>query len=253
MSLMRTLGRVGVGVVSVAGRSMERMPVSSMERMPVRLMRRIGMAIVALALLSPLGADAQEASVSANAGWVSQYYYRGILQKTSSASAGLDVGFGALSLGTWLADVGDGTEIDLFGSVGGDVGGVSLSVGGTAYLYTGQFDDTYLEANLGAGAGPLSVEFSIGQYENFGAGTLDYWFFGVTAEHEGFYGTVAGFGSDFSGNYGEAGYGFSAAELDFSISGILSDSELSGLSDGSGLPTPGLTLVFGIAKTFAIK
>ena len=215
---------------------------------------RIAMATLALALLAPPGADAQQAEVSANAGFVSQYFYRGILQKTSSASAGLDVAFGALSVGTWLADVGDGTEIDFFGSVGGDVGGgVNLSAGGTAYLYTGEFDDTYLEANLGAGYGPLSVEFSIGQYENFGGPTLDYWFAGVTAEHEGFYGTVAEFGNDFTGNYGEVGYGFSAAELDWSIAGILNDSDLSGLADGDGDPTPGLTLIFGVTKTFGIK
>ena len=216
-------------------------------------MKKIGMATIALVLLASLRADAQEAEVSANAGWVSEYFYRGIPQKTSSASAGLDVGLGALSLGTWLADVGDGAEIDLYGSVGADVEGVSLSVGGTAYLYTGQFDDTYLEANLGAGYGPLSVEFSIGQYENFGADSLDYWFFGVTAEHEGFYGTIGTFGSDLDGAYGEAGYGFSAAELDFTISGILSDSDLSGLEDEVGDPTPGLTLVFGVTKTFQLK
>ena len=245
MSLMRTLGRVGVGVVSVVG--------LSMKRMPRRHMRQIGGATIALALLAPLRADAQETEVTANAGWVSQYYYRGILQKTSSASAGLDVGFGGLSLGTWLADVGDGLEADFYGSVGVDVEGLNLSAGGTAYLYTGEFDDTYLEANLGAGYGPLSVEFSIGQYENFGGPTLDYWFAGVTAEHEGFYGTVAGFGSDFSGNYGEVGYGFSAAEIDFSISGILSDSELSGLADGNGDPTSGVTLVFGVSKTFGLN
>ena len=133
---------------------------------PTTRLARIAMATIGLALLAPLGAGAQDVEVTANAGWVSQYYYRGFLQKTSSASAGLDLSVGALSLGTWLADVGDGTEIDLFGSVGGDLGGLNLSVGGTAYLYTGEFDDTYLEANLGAGYGPLSVEFSIGQYEN---------------------------------------------------------------------------------------
>jgi uncharacterized protein (TIGR02001 family) len=215
-----------------------------------RLTRFVLALTIPLALLAPVRAAAQEAEVSANAGFVSQYFYRGLLQKTSSASAGLDVGFGALSLGTWLADVGDGAEIDFYGSVGVDVGEGSLSVGGTAYLYTGEFDDTYLEANLGAGYGPLSVEFSIGQYANFGGPTLDYWFAGVTAEHEGFYGTVAGFGADFTGNYGEVGYGFSAAELDWTISGILSDSDLSGLADGDGDPTPGLTLVFGVSKSF---
>ena len=244
MSWMRTLGRVGV--VSVVGFSME-----DVLRKP---MRRIAVAVIALALLSPLGADAQEIEVSANAGWVSQYFYRGFLQKTSSASAGVDVGIGAVSFGTWLADVGDGAEIDLFGAVGGEVGGgVSLSAGGTAYLYTGKFDDTYVEANLGAGYGPLSLEVSFGQYENFGDGTLDYVFVGVTAEHEGFYGTVGGFAGDFSGNYGEVGYGFSAAELDFTISGIVNDSDLSGLFDRSGAPTPGVTLVFGVGKTFSIR
>ena len=243
MSLMRTLGRVGGGVVSVVG--------LSMERMPRKRMRKIGMATIALVLLAPLGASAQEAEVSANAGWVSQYFYRGILQKTSSASAGLDVGLGPVGLGTWIADVGDGAEVDFFGSVGVDLGEGSLSAGGTAYLYTGQFDDTYLEANFGAGYGPLSVEFSIGQYENFGAGTLDYWFVGVTAEHEGFFGTVGGFGDAFSGNYGEVGYGFSAAELDWTISGIVNDKDLSGLADGAGSPTAGVTVVFGVSKEFS--
>ena len=132
-------------------------------------------------------------------------------------------------------------------------GGGSLSIGGTAYLYTGEFDDTYLEANLGAGYGPLSVEFSIGQYENFAGPTLDYWFAGVTAEHEGFYGTVAGFGNDLDGAYGEVGYGFSAADLDWTIAGILNDSVASGLVDRDGDPTSGLTLVFGVSKTFGIN
>jgi uncharacterized protein (TIGR02001 family) len=218
-----------------------------------RKLTRTVVAVAALALLAPIGANAQEAEVSANAGWVSQYYYRGIPQKDSSASAGLDVGFGALSVGTWLADVGDGAEIDLFGSVGADIGGGSVSFGGTAYLYTGEFDDTYLEANLGAGYGPLSLEFSIGQYENFGAGTQDYWFVGVTAEHEGFSATIGGFGADFTGNYGEVGYGFSAADLDLSISGIVSDSNLSFAADGNGDPTAELTVVFGISKSFSIK
>jgi len=218
-------------------------------------MRKIGMATIALVLLAPLAASAQT-EVSANAGWVSQYFYRGILQKTSSASAGLDVGFGPyVSVGTWAADVGDGAEVDLYGSVGGDVGEVSLSAGGIAYLYTGEFDDTYLEANLGAGYGPLSVEFSFGQYENFGADTQGYYFIGVTAEHEGFYGTVGGFGDGeadaFSGNYGEVGYGFSAAELDWTISGIVNDSNLSGLADGDGNPTGGATVVLGVSKEFS--
>ena len=250
MSLMRTLERAGAEVVSVGRLSMNRMARTRM-RKAGKAVRTISGAVIAFVLLAPIGASAQEVEVSANAGWVSQYFYRGILQKTSSASAGLDVSVGPVSLGTWAADVGDGAEIDLYGSLGTEVGLGSVSVGGTAYLYTGQFDDTYLEANLGAGYGPLSVEFSIGQYDNFGGPKLDYWFAAVTAEHMGFFGTVGGFGHDFTGNYGEVGYGFSAAEMDWTISGIVNDKDLSGALDGSGNPTEGVTLVFGVSKSFS--
>ena len=217
--------------------------------------KTIGAATVILALLAPLGAHAQEAEVSANAGWLSQYYYRGILQKTSSASAGLDVGVEGLYLGTWAADVGDGAEVDLYAGFGIDVDELSLSVGGTGYFYTGDFDETYLEANLGAGLGPLSVEFSIGSYDS-NPESLTYWFLGVTAEESGFYGTLGVLGGDEgfineegdSGVHGEAGYGFTAADLDFTISGILSDEKLNERGDDSEL-----TLVFGVSKTFEIN
>tara|TARA_A100001037_G_scaffold290817_1_gene304119 strand:+ start:185 stop:868 length:684 start_codon:yes stop_codon:yes gene_type:complete len=214
-----------------------------------RLTRVALTAALAFGLLSGTAA-AQDVSVSANAGWVSQYFYRGLLQKTSSASAGLDISAGLVSLGTWAADVGDGSEIDVYGSVGGGNDTFSFSVGGTGYFYTGQFDDTYLEANFNAGAGPLGVEFSIGQYENFGMGEQDYWFLGISASHEGFSGTVGTFGQDFDGTYGEVGYGFSAGDMDWSISGIVNDSTLSGLFDDVGAPAPGFTLVFGVSKTF---
>ncbi len=218
----------------------------------------IGTATIMVALVAPLAAHAQEAEVTANAGWLSQYYYRGILQKTSSASAGLDVAANGLYLGTWAADVGDGAEIDLYGGFEVDVDDLSLSLGGTGYFYTGDFDETYLEANLGAGYGPLSVEFSIGQYDSPPEGgstgdKSDYWFLGITAEHEGFFGTFGTFGSDFEGSYGEAGYGFSGADFDFTISGILSDEHLSSQTDANDMDTEELTLVFGVSRTFGLN
>jgi uncharacterized protein (TIGR02001 family) len=212
----------------------------------------IGTAGTILVLLVPVGVDAQEAEVTANAGWVSQYYYRGILQKTSSASAGLDVGVGGLYLGTWAADVGDGSEVDLYGGFGVEVDQLSLSAGGTAYLYTHEYDDTYIEANLGAGYGPISVEFAIGSYRT-DPEDQSYWFLGVTAEGGGWYGTFGTFGDEFDGSYGEAGYGFSAAELDFTISAILSDESLSGHHNAAGDATSEVTLVFGVSKTFALN
>ena len=230
---------------------------------------KMSISAVALAavVVTPLVGAAQQAEVTANAGWVSQYYYRGLLQKTSSASAGLDVAVTDFSAGTWAADVGDGTEVDLYASYGYDINeDVSVSLGGTGYFYTGQFDDTYLEVNLGVGLGPISVEYSFGQYRT-GVPHPKYNFIGVTGEHEGLFATVGSiafapdfgdalsdvFASDVGLQYVEAGYGFSAADLDFTISGIWNDQLLSGEVDETGAPTPELTLVFGVGKTFALN
>lgn len=214
--------------------------------------KTIGAVALTLALLAPFATQAQT-TVSANAGWLSQYYYRGIQQETSSASAGLDLGVGPVYVGTWSADVGAGAEVDAYAGVSADLEGLSLSVGGTGYFYTGTFDHRYVEANFGAGYGALSGEFSYGQYHD--PDRSNYWFLGITAEQEGLYGTFGLFGGDETfyakdGKYGEVGYGFSAGDMDFAVSAILSDKTLSGEVDSQGDPTEELTWVFGISKTF---
>ena len=224
------------------------------------------MALVAV-LVTPLVGAAQEAEWSANAGWVSQYYYRGAPQKSSSASAGLDVAVTDFSAGTWAADVGDGAEVDLYASYGVAVTDeVSVSLGGTGYFYTGQFDNTYLEVNLGVGLGPISIEYSVGQYRD-GPPHSKYNFIGVTVEQEGLFATVGSFANtpdlgdalsdvfkrDTGSQYVEAGYGFTASDLDFTISGIWNDSALSGEVDENAAATHEFTLVFGVSKTFALN
>jgi uncharacterized protein (TIGR02001 family) len=232
-------------------------------------------AAVVIGALTPVALEAQ-AEVTANAGYLSQYYYRGIPQKLSSASAGLDVAVSNFSAGTWAADVGDGAEVDVYAGFGVDLTEtVSVSLGGTGYLYTGEFDFNYLEGNLGIAAGPVSLEWSLGthQYEPDAA---KYSFLGITVEQNGLFATVGTFsesmelgdalsdmftlkqedlapGAGIHGQYLEAGYGFSAADLDFAISGIWNDSEFSGEVDGDGDPTHELTFVFGVSKTFALN
>jgi len=193
----------------------------------------------------PMAVSAQEVEITGNAGWVSEYYYRGIQQKTSSASAGLDLTVGGLYAGTWAADVGDGAEVDLYAGYGLELGPLTLTAGGTGYFYTGDFDNTYLEGNLVAGIGPIEVEFSIGQYDD--EPTADYTFLGVTASQSGFYGTLGVFGGDFSGTYGEVGYGFEVAGLDMNVAWIANDSDLSGIDGGNH------TLVLGFSRTFSIR
>jgi uncharacterized protein (TIGR02001 family) len=227
-------------------------------------MRKLIMSALAVALLAPSGASAQ-AEFTANAGWLSQYYYRGLLQKTSSANGGFDVAAGNFSAGTWAADVGDGSEVDLYASVGIPLGeSASLSIGGTGYFYTGQFDNTYLEGNLGIGFGIISLDAAFGTYDD--GNDTKYTFFAITAEQNGFFGTIgtsgynAAFGDalsdafdkDFGGQYLEAGYGFTAADMDFSMSALWNDSNLSGEQNADGDPTHELTLIFGVSKTFTI-
>lgn len=206
--------------------------------------------LAAVLLLSflPSTAAGQEVDMTANVGWVSEYLYRGIPQNTSSASAGLDIGVGPVYLGTWAADVGEGSEVDLYGGVGVEVRGLALTAGGTGYFYTGAFDDTYAEGNLGAAYGPVSVHFALGRYLT-DPETLDYTFLSVGGEVRGWYAALGRFGGDFGGSYGELGYGFTVSEIDFTVGWVLSDSELAVLPSGRS----NATLILGLSRVFTLK
>ena len=194
-------------------------------------------AVMAAGLASPAMAD-----LSANIGYASEYHYRGILQKESSASAGIDYEAGGLYLGAWAADVGDGLETDVYGGYNIELGEFTLGAGFTGYYYTGDFDDTYEEVNLNAGWGFLSVGYSIGEWD--GDGGQDYDYLEVPAEHKGFYGTYGSFGKDFDGDYFQVGYGTEVGGFDLGIAAIFSSKELSD-QDGSSE-----SLIFSIGKSF---
>jgi hypothetical protein len=192
------------------------------------------------------------AQLSANAGWVSEYIFRGIFQEDSSAYAGLDYahesGFYA---GTWGADVGDGLETDLyFGYAGGE--DFTYKVGYTGYFYTDDFDDTYTEVNLGIGYGIFALDVAIGEWDGFGT-PADYTFTSVTISPEvGPYFKVGSFGDDFDGDYFELGYTYSIedAGVDLSIAVLTSD-DLN-LSDPDDGETGEWALTFGIKKNISI-
>jgi uncharacterized protein (TIGR02001 family) len=183
-----------------------------------------------------------QAEWSANVGFASEYYYRGIFQESSSASAGIDYESNGFYVGTWAADVGDGLEVDVYGGYGADVGDVSLSAGFTGYYYTGDFDDTYQEINLGAGFNIFSLDVAVGQYDNFDGPTLDYTYYSLTAEKNGFYGKYAGFSQDAEGEYLELGYGTTVSDIDLGVSLIFSNADLVGEDDEA--------IVFTIGKAF---
>jgi uncharacterized protein (TIGR02001 family) len=191
-----------------------------------------------------LASGLAQADWSANLGYASEYYFRGIFQKTSSASGGLDFETGGFYAGTWAADVGDGLEVDGYFGYGLDLGELGLSIGYTGYFYTGDFDDTYQEINLGGSLSMFSLDVAIGEYDNFDGPTQDYIYYALTAEHNGFYGKFAGFGSDFDGSYFELGYGTTISDIDLGIYLLFNDEDLSGTGSSDE------NLIFTIGKSF---
>lgn len=205
--------------------------------------------ILGLAIsLSAISAPALAEGLSANFGFNSEYLYRGIPQEKSSVFGGLDLEAGGFYLGTWGADVGDGAEIDYYGGYGFEVGGFNFGVGATIYTYTGDFDDTYQEVNLSAGWKFVTFDAAIGSYDNFDGPTLNYQFYSLTAEYNGFYGKLGMFEDDFDGSYFEAGYGGTLTVqetdfLDYAFAAIYSDSTLLGGSSD-------INLVLTLSKAF---
>ena len=134
------------------------------------------------------------AEFSANLGYMSDYYFRGVFQKSSSANGGLDYEKGGFYAGVWAADVGggstgDGLEVDGYFGYGGLVGNFSYGIGFTGYYYTGDFDDTYQEINLSAGYGFVTLDVALGEYSNFGGPSRPAMIFlgRLSVEHAGFW------------------------------------------------------------------
>jgi len=193
-------------------------------------MTAIAAAIIAASSVSQVALA--EGSVSANIGYVSQYYYRGIQQTGSgSASAGLDYENDGFYIGTWAADVADGIEVDLYGGYGIELdSGLFLSLGVTTYQYTGNFDSAYNEVNLSAGYGLISLGYSVGEWDgevgNEAATEGDYSILTVSLESNGFSGTFGTYGQDTAGEYFEVGYGTEIGGFDVGVRAIFSSSDL---------------------------
>lgn len=155
-------------------------------------------------IFASLGANASE--LSANVGWNSEYIFRGVPQSDSSAFAGLDVEHSGFYLGTWVADVGEGVEADIYGGYGGEFAGFRYGVGVTAYLYTDDFDDEYIEVNIIGGYGLLSVDIAVGEYKNFAGPTLDYQYYTLAGEYNNIYASVSVWDDAYKGEVIEVGY-----------------------------------------------
>lgn len=218
-------------------------------------MKRMTQLAAGLALVSgAMVASTASAEVSYNIGWASEYYFRGVLQKESSGSAGIDYEGGGFYIGSWAADVGDGLEVDGYLGYGIETeDGFSASIGATGYYYTGQFDDKYEEINLNLGYGMFSLEYSVGE-AGYSSNSSDYDFLALTiAGESGFYGTFGTWGDEADGDYLEIGYGTTIADIDFGIAAVFTDDTLGCLNgeyDSSGDCNESEALIFTISKSF---
>ena len=204
-------------------------------------------AALAAALASGFVAAPASADLSANIGFASEYYFRGLLQNDSSASAGLDYEIGGFYVGTWAADVGDGLEVDFYAGYGLELGDFTISAGATGYYYTGDFDDTYEEINLSAGWDFLTVDYAIGQWDGFGD-EQDYDILNVTLAYEGFWFTWGSWGVAedelAEGDYFEAGWGTEIGGFDVGVYGVYTDEDLTGGDEWDE------ALIFTLGKSF---
>lgn len=211
-------------------------------------MKKFTKILVASALLSASAVSV--AGVSANVGAMSDYWFRGLDQSGDGGNASMmggvdyehDMGFYA---GTWLASLPSDLEYDLYAGYNGSIEDFSYGVGVIAYLYD-EYEGDYLEYNLSAGYGPVSVSYNIGTLDEPGVADVDYTFVSITGEYEGAYLTYGVYGDDVDGSYFEAGYGMTYDGLDMSVAAIFPDDDNS--ADAWVSDTDKLT--FTISKSF---
>ena len=230
------------------------------------------LSLSALALGSAALPATSFADTTGNIGFVTDYIFRGILQAPSSAYAGADwSGDKGLYVGTWWADVNQGTETDIYAGWMGGSDNVKFKIGYTGYRYFDNFDGSYDEINLGLYAGIFSLDVAVGQYDsNFsnslysGAmlGTQDYIFTSVMlAPKTGPYYKVGFWSGDYKDNiilfkgtskdayYAEIGYDYKMEEqgLDLTVAFTWAPDMVDNLGSGD------YNVVFGIKKTFEKK
>jgi uncharacterized protein (TIGR02001 family) len=127
-------------------------------------------ALMSVSMLSHAGeavAEDHSSNVSYNIGYMSEYWYRGVYQSDSAVSFGADYEAGMLYAGTWLADVDDGIEFDVYAGISFEMMGMPMYLGATGYYYSDNFDGNYEELNAGVDMGFMALDVAFaGEYEN---------------------------------------------------------------------------------------
>ena len=204
----------------------------------------------ASALATPVMAE-----VSATAGVVSDYVYRGSRLGDAAANASIDYSNDSgISAGIWgIQDDGvvtNGLEVDIYASYAHEFSdAVSASVGFTRYEYTGNRTNFESEVNLGLAINAFSLAIDMGEMDaNNDSDPMDYMHYALSWGGEVYAATVGAYESDDNIDKNDTNY------FEVSASGEVSDLDMSialGKStDGTDGGSDGGYLVLSASKTF---
>ena len=183
--------------------------------------------LMVLLLLGSFPTITQASSMSYNVGYMSDYWYRGVFQSESAVSFGADAEVGNFYVGTWMADVDTGIEMDVYGGYGFTILGMDSYIGATGYYYSDNFDSDYEEINTGLSYGNVSYDYSVGKYKT--ATEQDYSWSEVTMSFTDNLSVSYGeWGKDLKGSVTKVNFNKTIHDIDFGVEVGKNDSDTTG-------------------------
>jgi len=183
--------------------------------------------LMIILLLGSFPTITQASSMSYNMGYMSDYWYRGVFQSESSVSFGADVEMGNVYVGTWMADVDKGIEMDVYGGYGFTILGMDSYIGATGYYYSDNFDSDYEEINAGLSYGNVSYDYSVGKYKT--TTEQDYSWSEVTMSFTDNLSVSYGeWGKDLKGSVTKVNFNKTIHDIDFGVEVGKNDSDTTG-------------------------
>ena len=183
--------------------------------------------LMIILLLGSFPTITQASSMSYNVGYMSDYWYRGVFQSESAVSFGADTEVGNFYVGTWMADVDQGIEMDVYGGYGFTILGMDSYIGATGYYYSDNFDSDYEEINTGLSYGNVSYDYSVGKYKT--ATEQDYSWSEVTMSFTDNLSVSYGeWGKDLKGSVTKVNFNKTINDIDFGVEVGKNDSDTTG-------------------------